>query len=365
MYKINDQVEAGIYLDDKEFVVTAGNFVQSIHMAAHAIYSVPVITVNLIDVVGIIPQLKLNDGSVLRFSVKASSLNIDRTFRVYSWPRQPAGNGFAYAITGYLDAPKFFIGTTSKTIRGSSSEALKSIASSCGLDYSKDNTATADTMVWTPGNSTYAEFAKEISRYGYVDQNSYMGFGIDSLGTMRYRNLAALPAPKYSVSQVASGSDMLQLMDFKAIASSGMNNMLTGYSHTRVVQSADTQQQYDQLSQVSVDTGVSTPLLNTGVRSAIERGGVSFSPIDFGNVHANYEQARYQNVRISRLNNLSAEFVFGYVTNFEMFDTFTYVSPQQQGQTGYDGKYIVTGKVVYVAGTAYYEKLTAVRMGFS
>lgn len=365
MYKINDQVEAGIYLDNKEFTVTAGNFVQSIHMAAHAIYSVPIITVNLVDVVGIIPQLKLTDGSVLRFSTKASSINIDRTFRVHSWPRQPAGNGFAYSITGYWDAPKFFIGTTRKTIKGSSSDALKSIATSCGMNYAKENTTTADNMVWVPGNSTFAEFAKEISRYGYVDSNSYMGLGIDSIGTMRYRNLSGLPEPKYSVSQVASGKDMLQLMDFKAIASSGTNNMLTGYAHTRVVQAATTEQEYSAIDKVSVGTGVSVPLLNTGVRTAIERGGISFSPIDFGNVHANYEQARYQNVRIARLNNLTGEFLFGYVTNFEMFDTFTYVSPQQQGQTGYDGKYIVTGKVVYIAGTAYYEKLTAVRMGFS
>jgi hypothetical protein len=365
MYKINDQVQAAIYFNDVEFVVTAGNFVQSIHIAAHAVYSVPLLTFSIVDMFDVVAKLGLTDGTKIKVSVSGGDLNYDRTFRVHSWDRSPAGAGYAYTVTCYWDAPKYFIGTTNTGILGSSSAAITKVAATCGLKTHPSNVTTADSMLWAPGNRSYADFVREICKYGYVDPSSYLGVSVDSLGYLRYRNISALADPKYVLALTPSVKGQLQVLDVSPSASPGTSNILTGYHHARVVQSATTKQEVAQLNTLTTKTGVKTALFNQEVQATVKRGGISFSPIDFGNVHPNYERAFYQNTRRSLMNSLTMEFSFGFVTPFECFDTFSYVSPAQQEVSEYDGSYIVTGKVVYVVGTAYYEKITAVRMGLN
>ena len=366
MYKITSTLDAGLYINGKEFTGTPLSFVQSVHIAAHAHYQVPLITLSITDMADMLPYIGLQDGVTLQFSLKGVK-NIDRRYRVYSWDRVPISGGFAYTIYGYHDSPRFFIGTASQQLRGSSSDVLKWLAADCAIEWHPHNAVTSDSMLWTSPNSTVAQFAQQIARYGYVDGKSYMGLAVDSRGVMRYRNIAALPAPTIKVAYTVPtpNNDTVQITDFKSNNVAGNNNVLVGYQHERVVQSSNTKQQVVAISGSTVETGVNAPLLNGNVRALAQRGGISYSPIDFGNVHPNYEQARYQNVRLARLNNLSCEFLFGFQTDFEAFDNFTFVSPSTWPDNSYDGNYIVTGKVIFIAGSQYVEKVIGVRMGLS
>lgn len=365
MYKLSSTLSAGLFINGKEFPGTPLSFVQSVHIAAHAKNQVPIITISLMDLADMMKYVGLHDGVTLQFSLKGLK-NIDRHYRVYSWTRVPVSGGFAYTIYGYHDSPRFFIGTSNQQARGSSSEVIKKVAGQCAIEWHPHNAVTADSMLWLSPNSTLAQFCQQVARYGYVDPQSYMGLAVDSRGVMRYRNIAALPTPTIKVAYMVPtpNHDTIQITDFKANNVAGNNNVMVGYQHERVVQASNTLQQATSIdSQRDIPIGGESPLLSSDVRKLAERGGISYSPIDFGNVHSNYEQARYQNVRLARLNNLSCEFLFGFQTDFEAFDNFMFVSPTPWQDNSYDGSYIVTGKVVFIAGSQYVEKIIGVRMG--
>jgi hypothetical protein len=310
----------------------------------------------------------LQDGVSLKFSIGGLK-DIDRDFRVYNWNRAPLSHGFSYTIHGYFDSPKFFIGTTNAPIRGSSSDALQKIAAECGIRWHPYNTQTSDSMLWMTPNSTYAKFAQQIARYGYVGSSSYMGLAIDSRGVMRYRDINTVLSPSVKVAYEVSDEKTIMIKDFRASVVSGSNNVIAGYNHERIVQSATTDQVVESVDKVSIRVPTPDPANNSAgalfskeVSELSARGGVSYSPIDFKNVHPNYEQARYQNIRIARLNNLMCEFLFAFPTDFEPFETLAFVSPPDWQDKSYDGAYIVTGKVIFIAGSSYNEKVLAVRM---
>jgi hypothetical protein len=363
-FKINETLYGALYINDREFTSQAGNAVNSIHIAAHTKNTLPTLQVTLFDMFGAIPELGLTDGSSIQVKFTGAE-DITRNFRVHGWSRNPQGNGFTYTINGYWDAPRYFVGSTARTIRGTSADALKEIANTCELDWHVDNVETSDSMLWVPRNATFGIFAKQISRYGYVDSSAYLGLAVDTRGVLRYRDLDDLDEPKYNVTYLVTEANDVQLLDFNPTVTSGNNNLLTGYYHDRIVQSAHTDQVSTTISEQTVNTKSIEPLVNLDLREEIVRGGVSYTPIDFGNVHANYEQARYQNIRIGRLNSLMGEFLFGVQTPFEAFDTFVFAYPNEQGSAEYNGTYIVTGKVIYTGGSSYYEKVLAVRMGLN
>ena len=85
--------------------------------------------------------------------------------------------------------------------------------------------------------------------------------------------------------------------------------------------------------------------------------------IDFGNVHSNYERARYQNTRYNLLNSLTGEFLFPFQTNWEPFDNFNLALTADLNSTQYNGEYTVQSKIISIQGTTYNEKIIAVKNG--
>ena len=366
MFKINEQVNCALYVNGTEMVLGTGSFMQSIHISVMAGTTLPILVFKLVDMFGVMVTLGLQDGSQVKVSFQGI-VNIDRNFRVHSWSRSPAGEGFSYTLNCYWDAPQYMIGTTNVGINASSSEALTQIAQTCGLLVYKNNVKTADNMLWMPTNQTYGEFAKDIARHGYSTATSLLAYGIDSSGGMRYVDVNAIPDSGISVGFVATTSSTANFMvisDFQPDARSGTNNTIAGYMHSRYVQSANADAEAASLeNQLQFNSDSAEPLYNQQVVALIKRSGISYSPIDFGNVHSKFERAKYQNTRFNLLNSLHGEFLFGYQTSFELFDNFKYTAPPAYNNTAYDGTYTVTGKIIFVAGVNYYEKIRAVKNG--
>ncbi len=362
MFKINEQVNGALYVNGKEIPMTAGSHMQEVHISAVSNLKLPPMVIVVVDMLNSLAQVGLQDGSQVTFSLRGI-INSDRHFRVYTWSRQPMGEGFVYRISCYWDSPKYWGGTTSKGIQGSSSEALSAIAQLCGLKVWAKNTKTADTMLWLPVNQSYGAFARDIAKHGYVNDTSHMVYGVDSNGFMRYLDINSNPAPTNVVGFLPTEgqANSFQCIDFAPSTQSGTNNMTAGYSHVRQVQSAVTDASTENQLKYKPDSQL--PLLNSEVRSVMSRSGISYSPIDFGNVHPKYERAVYQNTRFDLLNSLGGDFLFGYPVPFEMFDNFKHVTPQEYGNTVYDGEYTVKGKIISITGTSYYEKILTVKNG--
>jgi hypothetical protein len=365
-FRVNDQVTASLFIAGREFLLDTGNSLRTLHMRASSLQSLPELHVSFIDTLNQMPNYGLQDGAQITIQIN-STASLTRNFRVYNWERHPAPQGFIFSLDCYWDAPRYWVGTSQVGIQGSSAQALKSIASTCGLTWDKSNDDSSDAMLWLPGNSTFAEFAKAIARAGYISDTSHMGLAVDSLGNMLYLDINQLPDPDTTVGYTpTSGSGkFLMITDFTPETKSGTNNMMGGYMHSRYVQRIDDDtSSVDSIeNELSYTPDAPFPLLSADVRKRMVRGGISYGPIDFGNVHENYERAKYQNGRYNLLNSLSGEFLFPFQTDWEPFDNFNLALPADLGSTQYNGEYTVRDKIIFIQGTTYNEKIIAVKNG--
>jgi hypothetical protein len=367
-YRVNDHVSIAIYIEGKELPLDTGNSLHLLHIVGGALMTLPTLHFHFTDLLNVVPALGLQDGSRIQITLN-SIVTMERYFRVYSWARTPAGTGFSYTVDGYWDAPKFWLGSTQASIRASSHDAIAQISKECGLKVYSGNTRTSDTMNWSPGNSTFGQFAREIARHGYVDDYSHMVFGVDTLGLMRYIDVNRNPPPSTSVGYTSSVEDtnFRVISDFKPTNKSGIHNTLVGYRHVRYPQLIPSNSIADQkapIQEVKLDPPDSRfPVINSGVRDIQGRGTISYAPLDFGNVHPKYERAKYQNTRFNMLNSIKGEFVFSYQSPWELGDNFKYVSPPELNSTSYDGEFTVGTKVIYITGGTYQEKVIAFKNG--
>lgn len=365
-FRINEQTTASVFIGGKEFLLDLGNSMRSLHLRSSSLISLPELQITLVDTLNQMPYYALQDGAQIVVQINGTA-NMTRRFRVFRWRRSPAPSGFVFTIECYWDAPRYWIGSSNAGITGSSAQVLQQIASTCGLKWADKNAQTSDSMTWLGGNQTFAEFAKDVARSGYISDTSHMGLAVDSLGNMRYLDINQIPAPKTTVGYTPGPSDkqFLMITDFAPKAISGLNNAIGGYMHSRYVQTvADDGSKIDGLeNELQFTADAKYPLLSPDVRSKMVRGGISYGALDFGNVHPDYERALYQNARYNLLNCLTGEFVFPFQTNWEPFDNFDLALPADLQSTQYNGEYTVQSKIIFVQGGSYCEKIIAVKNG--
>jgi len=362
-FRVNEQVTASVFIAGREFLLDFGNSLRSLWMKASSLQTLPLLQLTIVDTLNQMPGYGLQDGAQIAVQINT----VTRRFRVFNWKRNPAPQGFVYTIECYWDAPRYWLGTSSSGIQGSSAQALQSIAALSGLTWMSTNSNSSDAMLWLPGNQTFGEFAKGIARAGYVSDTSHMALAVDSSGAMRYVNINALSKPKISVGYTPTpdASQFLMLTDFTPETRSGLNNAAGGYLHSRQVQTVEDQgSSIDGLeNELTFTPNAKFPLLSNDVRTAMTRGGISFGPIDWGNVHPKYERARYQNTRYNLLNSLTGKFLFPFETSWEPFDNFSLALPADSDSTQYNGAYTAHTKIILIQGTSYNEQIIAVKNG--
>lgn len=368
-FRINDQMTCSIFIAGKEFLLDYGNGLKSLHLKASALSSLPELSISFVDTLNQMPNFGLQDGAQIVVQINGIK-QVTRQFRVHNWRRSPLAQGFAFKIDAYWDAPKYWVGTSNAGIQGSSSQALQQIAQQCGLKWMDTNTNTGDAMLWLQGNRTYANFARDIARAGYVSDTSHMVLSVDSQGFVRYSDVNRNPAPKVTVGYTPSAdqSQFQRIIDFTPHTKSGTLNLIGGYRHSRYVQpvsgSASGDDQIDQLEdELQFQPDAQYPLLSSDIRDKMSRGSVSYAPLDWGNVHPNFERARYQNARYNLLNSLYGEFLFPNETDWEPGDNFSLALPADLDSTQYNGEYTVQSKIIFVQGSTYNEQIVAVKNG--
>jgi hypothetical protein len=360
-FRVNEQVSVLISLDGVELPFSVGNTLHALHIVGAGNLTLPALHIEFTDTLNVMAKRELNDAAQLEITI-ISNTSITRRFRVAKWTRAQAASGFSYAIDGYWDAPRYWMGTADRPIEGSSSSVLAEIAKASGLSVFGSNVATTDSQVWLPRNQTWGSFAHHISRHGYVNDRSYTALAVDTTGSLRYLDLNATPDPTLVLTHTPqTGSKFLLVSDFAPSAKSGLNTVIGGYRYDRVVQSwlKDTKTE----TNATVSSDSKKPALNYAAREIQKTGRVLYSPIDGGNTHTNYERALYQNTRFGLLFSVSAEFLTAAQTNLEFGDVFKYVSPASLGNATYDGKFTIATKIVFIVGSLYQEKFIAYKHG--
>jgi len=358
-------MEVSVFINNVEYPLGPGeNTVAFIHIGYSTKTMLPTLHFKLIDTIKSLDQLQLQDAIPIRIVIKPLQAQTQTfNFRKFHHEKEFNGNSFEYDIDGYYDAPRYWSGTATAGIRGTSNDVLSQIASTCGIPY--DGTSTSDAMLWMPRNRTFGEFAKKVAARGYASAGSYMVLGVDPIGGMKYKDVNNLPAPtaKIVLGQYEMGS--FTATGYNPQAKSGLNNKMTGYKNQRVQQSmvaADTHTVHDQ---ITFTPDSNAPLFNSAIPDKIQQGYKTFSAIDVGNVHPSYEQAVYQNMRFANLYSMSVEFLLSTPTNLQLLDTFTFsVDTENQKQdVAYAGVYTIAARAFLITGANYGEKLLGVRQG--
>ncbi|QBX06672.1 hypothetical protein H1O16_gp259 [Burkholderia phage BcepSaruman] len=363
-FAVNDRLEVSLFINDQEFPLDSLNVLHFLHIAWGTRGLVPTIHLSVFDAQHTLDAVPLQDGIPIRVAIRAYQGQTQTyNFRKYDHKKTNTGNGFTYRLDGYLDVPKYWLGTSVVGIRGTSNEVLNQIATSCGMKY--EGVSTADSQLWLPRNRTYAEFARHVADAGYATDSSYMEMAVTSYGAIRYLDVNALPqtTTKVTLGQFVQGS--LTAADYKPHARSGMNNKMTGYQNTKHSQSLSGDVLNSAASTLVFNPDSSAPLFNAKVREDAARGYQTFGGIDVGNTHANYDKALYQNLRYSNLFSLDVEFLMASPTTFEPMDTFSFIVDQETNlvDRAYAGTYTVVARAIFITGATYAEKILGTRSG--
>lgn len=363
-FLVQDKVEISVFIDDNEYPLSTTNLLNWLHITTSVRHGLPMFGLQITDVEHRLDTIGLSDGTPIRIVVKPNNKESKTyLFRKYNHKREFSGDSFAWTLTGYWDAPRWWAESTNAAIEGTSNAVLAELAERSGLKY--DGTTTNDYQIWMPRNRTLRAWAKDIVDHSWASDTSCMVLGVDLDGTLRFKDVNNLPAPSQKIIEGTYASDAMTAVDIHVSANSGLNNALTGYQSMRISQSTMTDDTHQIIKDLSFTPDVKTPLYNEEIKAQIEQASVRFAPIDAGNVHDNYERASYQNLRYRNLFSMGLEALMTDTIDVQLMEKLTIALQVEDTaqDTPNSGVYTVTGHALYTQGANYAEKIGVARHG--
>jgi hypothetical protein len=244
--------------------------------------------------------------------------------------------------------------------------ALEAIAKACQIPKFVGD-ACNDSQVWTFDNIPFHEAARRISERGHISDMSCMQLGLDLDGTLFYKNVSQMGTPTTLLVYPGGSKQGHPIVSYKPRSLAGSKNQQSGYRKTRIEQdlfNSDIWKTHKTVAFQKNEPG-SLQVDNT-VRNKLVQSRVEYAPIDVGNVHETYEQALYQNRRISSLFNVGLDVLAMAPTTVRLFDTvsmlFNINSPEVATNIKqYNGEFLVSSRVVCLQGQEVTEKLELTR----
>lgn len=369
MLEIKTGVFLGVSIDGQDYPMEKNGF-QKLVLVSNKRMSTATCELTFSDLTDRInKEVTLADGVPLVIKLGRSIDDYDvYNYRVYNYKRDPARTTPQYTVLGYFDAPKWFLQAWKKPIEACSSKALEEIAGACGLKTDCD--PTNDDMLWLPGNERTCMFARSIAERGFLDDKSCMVIGMTLDGMFKYKNLTTLPdtGPTFTPGHVPGTANVI---DNRYLVSSGYGNSIGGYKH--LVRPQLIREFKDKIDQLDVKRKTQTFQLNKEVKGMLQKGRIDFGDIDAGNVHKNWDKARYQNLRTAMIYSMGVELMLDQRTpmSLDLFSPFLYEAydPPAAGKAKlteqYRCVYYVTAKAVYVEQGNYYEKFQGYTTGIN
>lgn len=312
-------------------------------------------------------KVTLADGVPLLIKIGRSINDFDTyRYRVYNYKRDISQVTPQYTVFGYFDAPKWFLQAWCKPLEGCSGKALASLVSDCGL--TPDCDSTSDDMIWLPGNERACMFARSIAERGWKDDRSAMSIGMTLDGIFKYKNLTTLPTtgPVFTWGTTPGTANVI---DARYLTASGFGNSIGGYAHS--VRPQPIHKAGCSIKDLNVQRKTQTFQVNKSVKGMLPKSRIDFGEIDGGNVHANWEKARYQNIRTAMLYSMGVELMLDQRTPLalDLFSPITYkgYEPPTRGRVEasqqWSGVYYITAKAIYIEQGNYYEKIQGYTTG--
>lgn len=382
MLNVNDRIFVSLKIDGQELpyanllhvTLTEGNGAL-----------VPAFQIDLADPTSLLSNSDvLTEGNTVDILISRSHTDtqaVHRKYRVFSPKRENNALNPTLSVVGILNTPLYITASKIEAFKGNSDVALRELAQKCGLRYSGpadfNGKTLADQQTWLNVCKNRASFAQDVARHGWADDHSGMGLTLTSLGELRYRNLTDVintPASKIKFvfyhSAMPSSDDVerkgyvVRQVHDRSVA--GVMSNWVNYGNTRVQNSLTGE------SVVMDKLAVKLPgpylPINADVSGTVGRARVDYAPIDCGNVHAKYQTAFYQNMRIRALFSERLSLLVNDVTEVELYEPVIYRQADADISAPIKNSdiYMVVGKTVAMRGGIHYaERIELARMSLT
>lgn len=365
-YGVKGRIFIQIIINGEEIPLD-NNTCDFLHIVESARLYLPMLTFKILDATKFLTQKNLLvDGAKITVTLDVMDERDVYYFRLFSSREQVAGGLTYYLIRGYLDAYRYWTESMVSPLKGSASDVLKKLAGAGGLTY--EGPTTSDTQLWIPANRRNCSFAVDVARHAYVSDTSCFQIAVTNAKKMIGCNIAELPSMPVveKFTNKEHSAEMKIVTDFGILNRGGFFNADTGYKEYRFVQSVMNTQDPKSIKDVTVNKN-SLKLMVSQEIKGVKQNKVGFSPIDVGNVHENYERAEYQNNRLSNLFNFGLEIITPLRPKVNLFEAIhcEISKPDVDSVEQYNGKFLLTSKVVYVAGAVALYKLEGYRHGLN
>ncbi len=339
--------------------------------------NVPVARLVFADSVGFFHNVvSLSDGLPIEISIgNTQATAVTYKFRLFM-PRNNVGStGNSVVLIMYYDAPVYFGGTTSTSFQKSSADAISEIAANNG--FMADVDESHDLMTWVPGNVRWCQFASAIASAGWASQTSAFMLGLTETGVLRYKDVGSYTfdptLPTFRLGALTSDGTYIPVASWSQVVVSGFHNMRGAYH------GAQQNQSYTSVNGV-VETTTSVKkikgnqflYINSDVKASLVNAKLfSWSTVDCGNTHANYQTAIYQNKRLLKTLSSRLSALTMMQTGLTILDKVQVQAflPSTGGETpqvevGASGYYFIVGKTIYAGMDGIYcEKFELARDG--
>lgn len=363
-YVVQGDIDISVLFDDEEYPLERFNVLNFLHIAQNSQFRLPTLHFSLIDQSQILKRRNiLKDACKITIVIKAKGKEEEKAyrFRMFSYRPQQNASGDIYDIDGYLDSIPMWLTRQNVGYRGTTSNVISQIASQSGLMPKVEETN--DSQLWLPQNRTNANFIHYLVKRGWQNETSFMQSVVLWNKELRYINVNRQRPAQHNLVYGEAKPNYIPVLDYTPSAVSGINNSTLGYKVS--LYESNSQGPSNVANQLSFTPDTASPLYNRDVSQSLGRGVQKYLPINFGNVNSNYSRALYQNERYASLYNYSQQLLVNIPTEIEVFDIVNFNAEMTEGKTDQasTGNYIVTGKVIYVEGSRYYEKIIGHRHG--
>lgn len=382
-YELSGKLSLQIFfLEDSgqsaEFPFSEMNRLGFLHMSCSIRLGIPMFHLHLHDGTRFLENSPfLGDATRIRFVISANGqAPTTFTFRLNKFERNTTSPGVSYTMDGYLDFPLYWLKAGVVSVKGSSSQAIREIVSSCGISDleilstqeppSKGNSSN----VWQSSNQRNHQWVRSIANCGYLDQsNSLMVASLDLSSKFRYLDLASIKTKVHSANLAKPEPGFILFTDVQPIGLSGSLNNFAGYSESFLVQD---------ILQTGVHTKVSNASLKLSGEAAkrkVNQSGplksslqqtplIRVSPIDVGNTPNFAENASYRNKRLGSIHSNVLESITPIRTEIQLLDRVSLVFDETHPLRLFSGESVVSSRSIFIRDLTYIEKFELVRPTF-
>ncbi|QZE58688.1 hypothetical protein pEaSNUABM28_00131 [Erwinia phage pEa_SNUABM_28] len=362
---VKDQGFFGLLLDGKA-PPSMPNLINSVQVFENT-FAVPCALIKFSDQTNVLRSTHaIVDGTKITLMMGPDQESASTfTFSVFAVREYGEGGAPMLNVLCALDAPAFLFDTRSFSIRGTSIDALKQVASFGGLTPDFGDIQTSDIMSWVSATCSPKKFAHEIEQHMWVSEEALPKMFITADKRMVVRDINKLfdedPKAYWLFNHKPTGDTPLyNLHEFRPKSMSGIFNGMSNYGEKLLW--ADSKGKTNELSSVTVK-GRDPLNINSDTRGDIAGARKAYArPTNDINIHDKYMQAYYNNKRQSMAYTETARaLILGGCPEVDIFDIVDVSAGVINGHREVEtdikvsGKWLVIGRTRVFSGGMYSE----------